>query len=144
MLLERAEFRRAYVPSSSRSTGLSRSRLKSRRSAGVGAVAMIETPDGLFECETICRRLGPKSVLVGLFDLSVALGHHGDVQLSEVLAGVEREIGAVRAAGLPIPMPVFARVPAGFESPPSHWAARAVRHLAIGADNAAGARAFRN
>jgi citrate lyase beta subunit len=113
MLLERAEFRRAYVPSSSRSTGLSRSRLKSLRSAGVGAVAMIETPDGLFECETICRRLGPKSVLVGLFDLSVALGHHGDVQLSEVLAGVEREIGAVRAAGLPIPMPVFGRVPAG-------------------------------
>jgi 4-hydroxy-2-oxoheptanedioate aldolase len=110
--------------------------------AGNGVIAMIETRAGLQACEAICRVAGLKAVLVGPFDLSVALGHHGDVQHPEVVAGVERVLAAAQAAALPAWMPVFSTDTAVFQAQLAQWAARGVRHFAIGADKLVMSRAF--
>ncbi|MFO1306018.1 MAG: aldolase/citrate lyase family protein [Burkholderiales bacterium] len=101
---------------------------------GNGVIAMIETAAGLACCEAICRVPGLKALLIGPFDLSVSLGHPGDLQHRDVVDAVHRLIAASRAASLPVIFPVFARERDAFEREMAHWSAAGVRVFAVGAD----------
>jgi 4-hydroxy-2-oxoheptanedioate aldolase len=101
---------------------------------GNGLIAMIETPDGVAAADAICETPGVKAVLLGPFDLSVAMGHEGEVRASAVQAALERVVAAARAAGMPLWMPVFCSDVPQFRAQLARWRAHGVRHFAIGAD----------
>lgn len=104
------------------------------RQAGNGVLLMIETAVGVGRCEAICAVPGVKALVVGPFDLSVSLGHEGDVQALPVQQAVQRLIDAARSASLPVWMPVFSRDEAALTADIARWSAQGVRHFAIGAD----------
>jgi 4-hydroxy-2-oxoheptanedioate aldolase len=107
-----------------------------------GIVLMIETTAGLAHCEAICAVPGVKALLVGPFDLSVSMGLPGEVHHTRVVSGVERLMAAAAAAALPVLMPVFSSSEATLAADIARWAARGVRHFAIGADKIIVADAF--
>jgi 4-hydroxy-2-oxoheptanedioate aldolase len=104
------------------------------RQAGNGVLLMVETAAGLEHCEAICAVPGVKALVVGPFDLSVSLGHGGDVQAAAVQEGVQRLIAAARAAALPVWMPVFSPDETVLSADIKRWGAQGIRHFAIGAD----------
>lgn len=101
---------------------------------GNGLIAMIETPDGVAAADAICATPGVKAVLLGPFDLSVAMGHEGDVRVPAVQAALERVVAAARSAGVPLWMPVFSSDVSQFCAQLAQWRSHGVRHFAIGAD----------
>jgi 4-hydroxy-2-oxoheptanedioate aldolase len=104
------------------------------RQAGNGVLLMIETAVGVERCEAICSVPGVKALVVGPFDLSVSLGHEGDVQAAPVQQSLQRLIAAARAASLPVWMPVFTGDEAALAADIARWSAQGIRHFAIGAD----------
>ncbi|MEO6565374.1 MAG: aldolase/citrate lyase family protein [Casimicrobiaceae bacterium] len=99
-----------------------------------GLIVMIETPAGVDDCVAICATEGVKAVLIGPFDLAVAMGHEGNHRHPAVDAAVRRVIEAARAEALPVFMPVFAPAPATLADEIEQWSALGVRCFAIGAD----------
>ncbi len=112
------------------------------RQGGNGVVLMIETAAGLQQCEAICAVPGVKALLVGPFDLSVSLGHAGDVEHPDVQAGVRRLLAAAGGTGLPVCMPVFSADETVLTADIGRWATQGIRHFAIGADKIIVAAAF--
>lgn len=109
-----------------------------------GLIAMIETPEGVRAAEAICATPGIKAVLLGPFDLSVAMGHDGDVTVPDVQTALAQVHGAARAAGCPLWMPVFSTDVQQFQRQLTHWRGKGVRHFAIGADKIFVAQACAN
>jgi 4-hydroxy-2-oxoheptanedioate aldolase len=104
------------------------------RQQGTGVIAMIETAEGLAQCEAICATPGLKALMLGPFDLSVSLGEAGNVKAASVQAALDRLIAAAQAARLPVWMPVFSADETVLRADIAHWQARGIRHFAIGAD----------
>jgi 4-hydroxy-2-oxoheptanedioate aldolase len=102
--------------------------------AGNGVLLMIETAAGLEHCEAICAVPGVKALFIGPFDLSVSLGHAGDVRAANVQAAVRRLIAAARSLALPVWMPVFSPDESELAADIARWSAQGIRHFAIGAD----------
>lgn len=85
---------------------------------------------------------GLAGVMVGPFDLAVAMGHAGDWRAPEVRAALERMVDAAVARGVPVVVPVFATEPAECRALADAWRARGVRALAVGTDKMIVADAF--
>lgn len=102
--------------------------------AGNGVLLMLETAAGLDQCEAICAVPGVKALVIGPFDLSVSLGHAGNVQAAQVQEAVQRLIAAARAVALPVCMPVFSPDEAQLAADIARWSSQGIRHFAIGAD----------
>jgi 4-hydroxy-2-oxoheptanedioate aldolase len=107
-----------------------------------GVVLMIETAQGVARADAICAVHGIKALLIGPFDLSVSLGHGGDVEHAQVRDAVERLLAAAQRAQLTVLMPAFAAEPAVLAAQVARWSARGVRHFAIGADKIIVVNAF--
>jgi 4-hydroxy-2-oxoheptanedioate aldolase len=108
----------------------------------VGAIALIETPAGVAQCEEIAAVEGLAGVMVGPFDLSVALGLPAQVDHPDVQAAITRVIAAARRAGRPAWMPVFAPEREALQAQRKSWASLGVRHFVIGADKIIAGRAL--
>lgn len=105
-----------------------------QQQAGVGVIAMIETRDGVAQARAICATPGLAALMVGPFDLSVSLGHGGDLTAPELGTAIDTLLAAAHAAGIAVWMPVFAPEQTALQSQLDHWSARGVRHFAVGAD----------
>lgn len=65
-----------------------------------GIFALVETRKGLENVEAIAAVPGLRGMLCGVVDLAVDMGHKGNQNHPEVLAGVDRAIAATRANGI--------------------------------------------
>lgn len=98
------------------------------------SIALIETPQGVANCEAIVATPGLGGVMAGPFDLSVAMGCGGDVEHAAVRQALDRVLAAARAARVPAWMPVFAAERDALQSQVRRWAQHGVRHFVVGAD----------
>lgn len=78
---------------------------RSNRESGV--VALLETPRGADNIESILAVPGITAILLGPFDLSVSMGYEGDFVHPSVISALERMVDSALAAGVPTIMPVF-------------------------------------
>jgi 4-hydroxy-2-oxoheptanedioate aldolase len=101
---------------------------------GVGLIAMIESPEGVSQATAICATPGLKAVMLGPFDLSVAMGHAGDHQHPKVQQAMAQVLVAAHMAGCPVFVPVFAPEQAALQDQMGRWAALGIRYFAVGAD----------
>jgi 4-hydroxy-2-oxoheptanedioate aldolase len=111
--------------------------------ARAGLVVLIESPAGVQACEAICAVPGVMAVMAGPFDLSVALGLHGQASHSPVQVACRKVQAAAQAQGKAFVMPVFAAEPLLMQQQLQNWAALGVRHFVVGADKIIVAHALR-
>ncbi|MDX2157803.1 MAG: aldolase/citrate lyase family protein [Hyphomicrobiaceae bacterium] len=100
----------------------------------VGIIALVETREGLDNVEAIARVEGLLAMMVGPFDLSVALGRDGDYLHPECQAALERMLTAAEAANLPVIVPLFSPEPEAARRQQLAWMEKGVRVFAVGSD----------
>lgn len=110
----------------------------------VGVIALIETPTGVEQSEAIAAVDGLGGIMVGPFDLSVAIGLPGQLGHPSVRSPLERVVAAARSRGMPAWVPVFAAEPAALQEEVARWSALGVRHFVIGADKIIAGHALAN
>lgn len=99
-----------------------------------GVIVLAETPGAVSDIETICALPGLRALMIGPFDLSVAMGHAGDYRHPEVRSALHRILAAARSNAVPAMMPVFAPDLAETRRQVDDWRAQGVRVFAVGAD----------
>lgn len=104
------------------------------RERDTGVAVLAETPGALQDVEAICRLDGLKALVVGPFDLSVALGLGGDTRHPTVVAAVQRMVQAAVATGVPVVMPVFAPGLEETRTQIMQWQGLGVRLFTVGTD----------
>ena len=107
---------------------------RARQHAETGAIVLVETLAGARAFEQIIRVPGLAAVMLGPFDLSVSMGHHGNWKEPDVQAQLHRMVDLALAANLPLILPVFASPPAENRKLIELWQGRGIRGFAIGAD----------
>lgn len=109
---------------------------------GVESIALIETPRGVEACESIAAVPGLSGLMVGPFDLSVALGRNGNLEHADVQAAIARVLEAARHGGVAAWMPVFAVDRSMLQAQLERWSLLGVRHFVVGADKIIAGRAL--
>jgi 4-hydroxy-2-oxoheptanedioate aldolase len=102
--------------------------------AETGIIPLIETPRGVENFPQILAVKGIVAVLLGPFDLSVAMGREGDFTHPEVIEVLEAMARQAVAAEIPVIMPVFSPALDQAREQIGHWRARGVRLFTIGTD----------
>lgn len=105
-----------------------------RTAAGAGIIALIETPEAIEEIEAIVAVAGLRALLAGPFDLSVAMGLHGDHGHPAVQDAFERVRAAAGRRGLPLIMPIFHPSQAACRQLMRDWLDKGVRLFTVGTD----------
>lgn len=105
-----------------------------RENRETGVIPLIETPEGVADFAQIVRVPGILAVLLGPFDLSVAMGHQGDFTHPEVMAALEGMVQEAGAAGVPVIMPVFSPAFDQAKAQIGRWQAMGVRLFTVGTD----------
>lgn len=98
-----------------------------------GIVALVETPRGVDDIERIVAVEGLAAVMVGPFDLAVAMGRGGDYLASDVRAALDRMLKAA-AGRAPVIMPLFDPSPDEAARQKAYWMDRGVSHFVVGTD----------
>ncbi|UCH16936.1 MAG: aldolase [Burkholderiales bacterium] len=109
-------------------------RFRCEREAAAGAMLLIETPGAIGAIDDICALDGLRGIVLGPFDLAVAMGLDGDWRATAVQDKLERVVRAATARGLPVVMPMFDTDPAQTQARVAHWQRLGVRLFAIGTD----------
>ena len=99
-----------------------------------GVIALVETPAGVEAIDSICAVDGLRAILPGPFDLSVAMGQHGNVLHPDVIAALGKVVKAAIAAKLPVLMPVFSADVVQARRQIEAWQAMGVRRFLVGTD----------
>ena len=99
-----------------------------------GIVVLAETRGALADIEAICALEGLRALMVGPFDLSVALGLQGDSRHPEVIAAIQRMLTAAQRHDLPVILPVFAPDLLQTQQQITSWRARGIRIFTLGTD----------
>lgn len=102
--------------------------------AGTGVIALVESRDGLDAIEAIAAVPGLLGLMIGPFDLAVALGFEGDYLAAEVQAAIDRMLAAASSTGLPIFAPVFNPDAGEARRQRDRWAERGAGHFVVGTD----------
>lgn len=102
--------------------------------AAVGVVALVETSAGVAAAYELCGVPGLAAVMLGPFDLSVAMGVPGQLAAPEVTSALDQVIAAARSRGLPVLVPVFSTDAAELGRQARHWLGRGASALTGGAD----------
>lgn len=105
-----------------------------RANRDTGVIALVETPAGVERFAEILATPGLRAVLIGPFDLSVALGRQGDFLHPEVLNAIEGMVEQAVAADMPVIMPVFSPEMEEAKRQVDQWMARGVTAFTIGTD----------
>jgi 4-hydroxy-2-oxoheptanedioate aldolase len=109
-------------------------RFRAERQAAAGALLLIETPGAIDAIDDICALDGLRGIVLGPFDLAVAMGLDGDWRAAAVQDALERVVHAATAHGVPAVMPMFDTDPAQTRARVMHWQRLGVRLFAIGTD----------
>ena len=99
-----------------------------------GILALVETGEGVKNIESICAVKGLRGIVAGPFDLSVSLGHHGNVLHDDVLSSLQKVVKAAQAAKLSIFMPVFSADVEEGRRQVDVWRGLGIRHFMVGSD----------
>lgn len=113
-----------------------------RQARTTGTIALVETPQGLDAIDEICAVPGLRALLVGPFDLSVAMGHAGDYRHAAVAAALDRMLAAARQNNVPVIAPIFDPDPDEAKRQRDDWTRRGVAHFVIGTDKILFASAY--
>ncbi len=105
-----------------------------RANAETGVIALIESPEGVAAFDAILAVDGLLAVLLGPFDLSVAMGHQGDFTHPEVMAALAGMARQARDAGVPVIMPVFSPALPAVREQIARWQELGVRLFTVGTD----------
>ena len=105
-----------------------------KEDAAVGVVALVETPAGVAAASELCGVPGLAAVMLGPFDLSVAMDMPGQLAAPEVTGALDQVIAAARSRGLPVIVPVFSTDAAELGRQARHWLGRGASALTVGAD----------
>lgn len=114
-----------------------------RQAREVGIVALVETPEAVAHIDDIVRVDGLLALMVGPFDLSVAMGLEGDHRHPDVASALSKMVDAARAADLPVMVPLFEADPAESRRRQAWWLERGVRAFLLGTDKLVFADAMR-
>ncbi len=107
-----------------------------------GAIALVETEDGVRNFEEIAAVTDLTAIMFGPFDLSVSMGLGGDWRHDRVQNALLNMIATARAAGHRIIMPVFAADIAECRAQIEHWRGLGIDTFVIGSDKIIVAHAF--
>jgi len=99
-----------------------------------GIVVLAETPGALADIEGICAVDRIRALMIGPFDLSVALGLQGDSRHPDVVAAIRRMVAAAGRRALPVILPIFAPDLAETRRQIESWQADGVRMFTVGTD----------
>lgn len=99
-----------------------------------GIIPLIETPEGVANFAGIVRVKGILAVLLGPFDLSVAMGHQGNFTHPEVMGALGRMAGEAKDAGVPVIMPVFSPTLDQAKTHIDRWRGLGIRIFTVGTD----------
>ena len=105
-----------------------------REDAAVGVVALVETPVGVAAADELCSVPRLAAVMLGPFDLSVAMGVPGKLAAPEVTAALDHVIAAAHRHDLPVLVPVFSSDADELGRQARHWLGRGATALTVGAD----------
>lgn len=106
----------------------------SRANRETGIIALIESPEGVAAFESILAVKDLLAVLLGPFDLSVAMGHEGDFTHPEVMTALAAMVRQARDACMPVIMPVFSPALPAAREQIARWQALGVRLFTVGTD----------
>jgi 4-hydroxy-2-oxoheptanedioate aldolase len=99
-----------------------------------GVIALVETPEGVAAIDRIAGVRGLRAILAGPFDLSVAMGHEGEVTHPDVEAALDRVVEAAAAEDVPLIVPLFAPAMEDCRRQLDRWRRRGVGAFTIGTD----------
>lgn len=105
-----------------------------RSNAEPGIIALVETPEGIDNCDRIAMVPGIAAILAGPFDLSVAMGHDDDMRHPEVVSAMEKLVDAAKRARIPLIMPIFAPAAKECGEMMQEWKRRGVKLFTVGGD----------
>lgn len=105
-----------------------------RCEADTGIVVLAETPGALADIDAICALRGLRAVMIGPFDLAVAMGFRGDYRHPAVSDALQRIASTAQSHGVPVMVPVFAPELDEARRQADAWRARGVRIFALGTD----------
>lgn len=105
-----------------------------RANCETGVIALVETPRGVERFPEIVEVDGLRAVLLGPFDLSVAMGFEGDFLHPEVQEALGSMIERAAAAGVPVIMPIFSPGMDEAAHQLRYWMDRGVGAFTIGTD----------
>jgi len=105
-----------------------------RSNAEPGVIALVETPEGIGNCDRIATVPGIAAILAGPFDLAVAMGYDDDMNHPEVVSAMEKLLEAARRAGIPLIMPIFAPAAKECRKVMEEWKRRGVKLFTVGGD----------
>ena len=86
------------------------------------------------QIDAICALPGLRALMIGPFDLSVALDCEGDCNHPDAIAAIGRMVAAARANSVPVIMPIFAPDLAETQRQIAYWRSEGVRMFTIGTD----------
>ena len=99
-----------------------------------GIVMLVETPEGVANCEEIASVPGIVALLAGPYDLAVALGHGNDLRHPAVSDAISRLVTAAHKAGIPAILPIFAPAAEDCRKTMEEWKTRGVHIFTVGGD----------
>lgn len=105
-----------------------------RSNAEPGVIALVETPEGIGNCDRIATVPGIAAILAGPFDLAVAMGYDDDMRHPEVVSAMEKLLEAARRASIPLIMPIFAPAAKECREVMEEWKRRGVKLFTVGGD----------
>ena len=105
-----------------------------RSDAEPAVIALVESPEGIANCDAIATVPGIAAILAGPFDLSVAMGHGNDMRHAEVVGAMEKLLAAAKRAGVPLIMPIFAPSAGECREVMQEWQRRGVKLFTVGGD----------
>ena len=105
-----------------------------RSDAEIGIIVLVETPEGVSNCDAIASVPGIVAVLAGPFDLAVAMGYGDDMRHSEVVNAMAKLLEAAQRAGVPLIMPIFAPAAEECRQVMEEWKHRGVKLFTVGGD----------
>jgi 2-keto-3-deoxy-L-rhamnonate aldolase RhmA len=99
-----------------------------------GVIMLVETPEGVANCEEIAKVPGIVALLAGPFDLAVAMGHGNNMRHPDVSNAMTKLLGAAQRAGIPSIIPIFAPTAEECRDTMQEWQNRGVRIFTVGGD----------
>lgn len=105
-----------------------------RSDGQTGIVMLLETPEGVSNCEEIAKVPGIVALLAGPYDLAVAMGHGNNLRHPAVSEAISRLLSAAHKAGIPAIVPIFSPAVEECKHSMEQWKKQGVRIFTVGGD----------
>jgi 4-hydroxy-2-oxoheptanedioate aldolase len=105
-----------------------------RSDSETGIIMLVETPEGVKNCNEIAAVPGIVALLAGPYDLAVAMGHGNDLRHPSVTDALEKLLEAAHRAKIPAIVPIFAPAAEDCGEVMAQWMKRGVRIFTVGGD----------